>query len=60
MPLFHDQAIRMGISLEEVGLVLKYIGGLFSHIQRQLLLLSVKSNDEVSYNFFYIMMGPKE
>jgi hypothetical protein len=29
---FKKQAIMMGIFLEEMGVVLKYLGGLFSHI----------------------------
>jgi len=29
---FRRKTIRLGVSLEELGVVMKYLGGLFSHI----------------------------
>lgn len=42
---FWKQAIRMGIFLEELRVLVKYLGGLFSHIRRQVPHLSMKSID---------------
>jgi hypothetical protein len=50
----------LGISLEESGVVMKYLGGLFSHIQRQLQLHGVKSIDEVSKKALYIELDSKK
>ena len=44
----------MGIYFEEQRVVVKYLGGLFGHILRQLQLLSVKSIDEESRKALYI------
>jgi hypothetical protein len=43
---FRRQAIRLGISLEEPRVVMKYLGGIFIHIQRQLQLHGVKIIDD--------------
>jgi hypothetical protein len=32
MSEFQKETIRLGISLEEIGVLVKYLGGLFSHI----------------------------
>jgi len=50
----------LGISLEELGVVVKYLGGLFNHIQRQSQLLSVKSIDEARKISLYIELDSKK
>jgi hypothetical protein len=57
---FRRQAIQLGISLEEPGVVMKYLGGLFSHIRRQLQLHGVKSIDEASKKALYIELDSKK
>lgn len=57
---FQEEAIGIGISLEEPWVVVKYLGGLFNHIQTQLKLLTVKSIDEVSKKSLYIELDSKE
>jgi hypothetical protein len=57
---FRRQAIRLGISLEEPGVVVKYLGGLFIHIRRQLQLHGVKIIDEASKKHLYIELDSKK
>jgi hypothetical protein len=57
---FRRQAIRLGISLEEPGVVMKYLGGLFIHIRRQLQLHGVKIIDEASKKALYIELDSRK
>ena len=50
----------MGISLEELGVVMKHLVGIFSHILRQLQLHGVKSIDEESKKYLYIELDSRE
>ena len=49
----------MGISLEETGVVVKYLGELFKNIRRQLQILSVNIIDESIKKALYIEMNAK-
>jgi hypothetical protein len=50
----------LGISLEEPGVVVKYLGGLFDHIQRQLQFHGVKSIHEASKKALYLELDSKK
>ena len=54
MSEFCKQDMMLGITLKEPRVVMRYLGGLFSHHWWKLLLLSVKIIDQGSKNSLYI------
>ena len=57
---FQNKSIHIGISLEDPRVVVKYLGGIFGHIQRKLQFLNVKIINDASKKVLYIEMDSKK